>query len=174
MDDRPFDTISEGGASYMGFAVSSLVASAIADKPRYCIAVSGDGAFWMNPQVLTDGIEHGVRGMIVLLDNRRMGAISGLQAAQFGNIHATNDSVAVDYVALSKVIPGLSTHFGGYTRGELRCALEAAYSYDGLSLVHLPVYWSAEGDLGNLGSYGSWNVGNWCEASEREYAKTTI
>lgn len=173
-DDRPFDTISEGGASYMGFAVSSLVASAIADKPRYCIAVSGDGAFWMNPQVLTDGIEHGVRGMIVLLDNRRMGAISGLQAAQFGNIHATNDSVAVDYVALSKVIPGLSTHFGGYTRGELRCALEAAYSYDGLSLVHLPVYWSAEGDLGNLGSYGSWNVGNWCEASEREYAKTTI
>ena len=173
-DDRPFDTMSEGGASYMGFAVSSLVASAIADKPRYSIAVSGDGAFWMNPQVLTDGIEHGVRGMIVLLDNRRMGAISGLQAAQFGNIYATNDAVAVDYVALDKVIPRLSTHFGGHTRDELLDALKAAHAYDGLSLVHVPVYWSADSDLGNLGSYGSWNVGNWCADSEREYAKTTV
>lgn len=153
---------------------SSLVATAIADKPRYSIAVSGDGAFWMNPQVLTDGIEHGARGMIVLLDNRRMGAISGLQAAQFGSIYATNDAVAVDYVALAKVIPGLSTHFGGYTREELQGALAAAHSYDGLSLVHVPVYWSAEGDAGNLGSYGSWNVGNWCADSEREYAKMTI
>jgi len=173
-DDRPFDTMSEGGASYMGFAVSSLVASAIADKPRYSIAVSGDGAFWMNPQVLTDGMEHGVRGMIVLLDNRRMGAISGLQAAQFGNIYATNDAVAVDYVALAKVIPGLSTHFGGYSREELLAALKAAHSYDGLSLVHVPVYWDAGSDVSNLGSYGSWNVGNWCADSEREYAKVTI
>ena len=173
-DDRPFDTMTEGGASYMGFAVSSLVASAIADKPRYCIAVSGDGAFWMNPQVLTDGIEHRVRGMIVLLDNRRMGAISGLQSAQFGNIYATNDAVAVDYVALDKVIPGLSTHFGGHTREELLDALKAAHAYDGLSLVHVPVFWDAESDVSNLGSYGSWNVGNWCADSESEYAKTTV
>ncbi len=112
--------------------------------------------------------------MIVLLDNRRMGAISGLQAAQFGNIYATNDAVAVDYVALAKVIPGLFTQFGGHTREELLTALNAAHSYDGLSLVHVPVHWSTEGDVGNLGSYGSWNVGNWCADSEREYAKTTI
>lgn len=173
-DDRPFDTMSDGGASYMGFAVSSLVAAAMADRPRYGIAVSGDGAFWMNPQVLTDGIEHGARGMIVLLDNRRMGAISGLQAAQFGNIHATNDAVAVDYVALSKVIPGLYTCFGGYGREELQAALKAAHAHDGLSLVHVPVHWGTESDVGNLGSYGSWNVGNWCAESEREYARVTI
>jgi 3D-(3,5/4)-trihydroxycyclohexane-1,2-dione acylhydrolase (decyclizing) len=173
-DDRPFDTMTEGGASYMGFAVSSLVTTAIADKPRYSIAVSGDGAFWMNPQILTDGIEHRTRGMIVLLDNRRMGAISGLQAAQFGNIYATNDAVAVDYVALSKVIPGLFTCFGGYSREELLAALKQAHAYDGLSLVHVPVHWGTDGDVGNLGSYGSWNVGNWCAESEREYARTTI
>jgi 3D-(3,5/4)-trihydroxycyclohexane-1,2-dione acylhydrolase (decyclizing) len=173
-DDGPFDTMSEGGASYMGFAVSSLVASAIADRPRYSIAVSGDGAFWMNPQVLTDGIEHRVRGMIVLLDNRRMGAISGLQAAQFGEIFATNDAVAVDYVALSKVIPGLFTVSGGHSRKELQAALKSAHDYDGLSLVHVPVHWSTDETIGNLGSYGSWNVGNWCEESEREYARTTI
>lgn len=159
----------------MGFAVSSLVTTAIADKPRYSIAVSGDGAFWMNPQVLTDGTEHGVRrGMIVLLDNRRMGAISGLQAAQFGNIYATNDAVAVDYVALAKVIPGLSAHFGGHTRKELLDALKAAYAYDGLSPVHVPVYRDTDGDVDNLGSYGSWNVGIWCAGSEREYTKMTI
>lgn len=82
----------------------------------------------------------------------------------------------MDYVALAKVIPGLSTHFGGYSREELLNALKAAHSYDGLSLVHVPVYWDAGSDVSNLGSYGSWswNVGNWCADCEREYAKVTI
>ena len=53
----------------------------------------------MNPQVLIDGIQHGSRGVIVLLDNRRKRAISGLQRAQYGVDFATNDHVAVDYKA---------------------------------------------------------------------------
>lgn len=53
--DEPLQTITETGASYMGFAVSALLASAIADRPRYGIAFSGDGSFFMNPQVLLDG-----------------------------------------------------------------------------------------------------------------------
>ena len=83
-DDRTGDTFTETGASYMGFAASALLASALADKPRYGIAFCGDGSFMMNPQILIDGVEHGVRGMIVIFDNRRMAAITGLQMAQYG------------------------------------------------------------------------------------------
>src|SRR5262249_9019050 len=75
-DDRTGDTFTESGASYMGFAPSALLASAIADKPRYGIAFCGDGSFMMNPQILIDGVEHGVKGMIVIFDNRRMAAIT--------------------------------------------------------------------------------------------------
>ena len=59
-DDRTGDTFTETGASYMGFAASALLASALADKPRYGIAFCGDGSFMMNPQILIDGVEHGV------------------------------------------------------------------------------------------------------------------
>ena len=83
-DDEPNQTVTETGASYMGFAVSALLASGVAERPRYGIAFSGDGAFFMNPQVLVDGVQHGARGTILLLDNRRMAAISGLQEAQYG------------------------------------------------------------------------------------------
>ena len=34
-DDPPFETFTETGASYMGFAVAALMAAAIADQPRY-------------------------------------------------------------------------------------------------------------------------------------------
>ena len=54
-DDRTGDTFTESGASYMGFAVSALLASAAADRPRYGIAFTGDGSFMMNPQILIDG-----------------------------------------------------------------------------------------------------------------------
>src|SRR5262249_61447989 len=65
-DDRTGDTFTEAGASYMGFAASALLASALADKPRFGIAFSGDGSFMMNPQVLIDAVEHGAHGMIVI------------------------------------------------------------------------------------------------------------
>ncbi len=40
-DDRTGDTFTESGASYMGFAASALLASGLAEKPRYGIAFSG-------------------------------------------------------------------------------------------------------------------------------------
>jgi hypothetical protein len=55
----------------------------MADQRRYLIAFTGDGCFMMNPQILIEGAVHGVRGMIVVFDNRRMGAISSLQTAQY-------------------------------------------------------------------------------------------
>jgi 3D-(3,5/4)-trihydroxycyclohexane-1,2-dione acylhydrolase (decyclizing) len=172
-DDRTGDTFTESGASYMGFAVSALLASAMADKPCYGIAFTGDGSFMMNPQILIDGVEHGVRGMIVIFDNRRMAAITGLQNAQYGAGFRTNDSVAVDYVRLAGAVEGVHAVHGGWTVDELKRALKAAKAYDGLSVVHVPVY-AGEHELAGLGAWGQWNVGNWCQDVQREWLEQDL
>ncbi|MBX2805919.1 MAG: thiamine pyrophosphate-binding protein [Hyphomicrobiales bacterium] len=172
-DDRTGDTYTETGASYMGFSVSALLACAAADNPRYGIAFTGDGSFIMNPQILIDGVEHGVKGMIVLFDNRRMAAISGLQDAQYGNEFRTNDRVPVDYVQLASAVQGVKAVFGGHDADSFRAALDEAGSHHGLSLVHVPVY-AGNDPLGGMGAYGSWNVGNWVEDVQSRYLKQKI
>jgi 3D-(3,5/4)-trihydroxycyclohexane-1,2-dione acylhydrolase (decyclizing) len=172
-DDRTGDTFTESGASYMGFAVSALLASAMADKSRYGIAFTGDGSFMMNPQILIDGVEHGVRGMVVVFDNRRMAAITGLQNAQYGVGFRTNDGVAVDYVRLAGAVEGVHAVHGGWTVDELKRALKAAKAFDGLSVVHVPVY-AGEHELAGLGAWGQWNVGNWCEDVQREWLEQDL
>jgi 3D-(3,5/4)-trihydroxycyclohexane-1,2-dione acylhydrolase (decyclizing) len=167
-DDRTGDTFTEAGASYMGFAPSALLASALAETPRYGIAFCGDGSFMMNPQILIDGVEHGVRGMIVIFDNRRMAAISALQLSQYGREFRANDSVAVDYVALAGAVAGVKAVHGGWSMAELEQALKSAHNHSGLSVVHVPVYCGPD-ELGGLGAWGEWNVGNWCENVQRTW-----
>ena len=163
-DDSPGWTFTETGASYMGFPVSALLATGLAppSKKFYGMAFTGDGSFMMNPQILIDGVQHGARGCILLLDNRRMGAISGLQFAQYGKDYATNDSVNVDYVALASSVKGVKALHGGYSAKELLASLKKAHKYDGLSLIHVPVYFGRD-ELGGMGAFGRWNVGNWCD-----------
>ncbi len=172
-DSDPFQTITESGASYMGFAVSALLAAAAADNPRYMIAFTGDGSFMMNPQILIDAMAHGVRAMIVIFDNRRMGAISSLQNAQYGRDFGTNDNVAVDFVAMANSVSGVKGFFGGFSLPELNETLNAARMHEGLAVVHVPVHWGEEPESG-MGSYGRWNVGPWVGDVERQYADQII
>ncbi len=172
-DDTSGDTFTESGASYMGFAVSALLASAIVDDPRYGIAFTGDGSFMMNPQVLIDAVEHGATGMIVLFDNRRMAAITGLQEAQYEHEFRTNDGVAVDYVAMASAVEGVKALSGGNNVPDLQAALYEARGHDGLSFVHVKVY-SGDNPLGGMGAYGSWNVGNWVEDVQARYIEQQI
>jgi 3D-(3,5/4)-trihydroxycyclohexane-1,2-dione acylhydrolase (decyclizing) len=62
---------------------------------------------------------------------------------------------------------------GGDTLDTLRAALEEASAHDGLSVVHVPVYAGTAAD-GGLGTYGSWNVGNWCTDVQARYSQTDI
>jgi 3D-(3,5/4)-trihydroxycyclohexane-1,2-dione acylhydrolase (decyclizing) len=172
-DDRTGDTFTEAGASYMGFAASALLGSALADNPRYGIAFSGDGSFMMNPQILIDAVAHGVKGMVVIFDNRRMAAITGLQEAQYGAGFATSDDVAVDYVRLAASVEGVRAVFGGDDETSLEKALAEAYRHDGLSVVHVPVYFG-DHELGGLGAWGQWNVGNWCEDVQRTWIEQDL
>ena len=161
-DDQPGQTFTETGASYMGFAVSALLATGVASKPFYGLALTGDGSFTMNPQILIDGSQHGARGCILLLDNGRMGAITGLQEAQFGTGFATWNTLQVDYLRWAGAIPGLLALDGGRNPETLQAALEQAGKHLGLTLIHVPVYYGPD-PLGGMGVYGRWNVGNWSE-----------
>ena len=172
-DMMPGETYTESGASYMGFGVSALLAQALAEKGRYGIAFTGDGSFMMNPQVLIDGVEHGIHGTILLMDNRRMAAISSLQKDQYGRDWRTHDSVAVDYVRLASSVSGVVAFDGGTTIESLQEALATAHAHKGLSLVHVPVYFGPD-EAGAMGAYGRWNVGNWCEDVQNDWAKTLI
>ncbi len=164
---------SESGASYMGFASSAVIAGGLANEKFYGVALTGDGSFMMNPQVLIDAVHTGTKGCIVILDNRRMGAISSLQLDQYGNDFATSDMVAVDYVSMANSFAGVQGIFGGYSAADLRSALHAAGKYDGLSVVHVPIYFGSDPD-GGMGSYGRWNVGPWVAEAEKLIAKARI
>ena len=161
-DDKPGQTFTETGASYMGFAVSALLATGAASRPFYALALTGDGSFTMSPQILIDGVEHKAHGCILLLDNGRMGAITGLQNDQYGQGFATWNTLQVDYLAWARAVPSLLALDGGRTPGSLAAALEQAGSHPGLALIHVPVYFGPD-PLGGMGVYGRWNVGNWCE-----------
>jgi len=164
-NEKPGQTITETGASYMGFSVSALLASGTARKPFYGLAFTGDGSFTMNPQVLIDGAEHGARGCILLLDNGRMAAISGLQEAQYQQEFATADHVQVDYLQWAAAVQGVKALEGGSTTDELFHALDEARQYEGLSLIRVKVYYGKD-EMGGMGVYGRWNVGNWCDDTQ--------
>jgi len=172
-DDSPGETYTESGASYMGFAVSALVAGGMSEAPEYTMAFTGDGSFMMNPQVLIDAVEHGANGMIVIFDNRRMAAISGLQMAQYENDFRTNDSVSVNYVQMASAVSGVRAVDGSGDTQSLERALTEASEHDGLSVVYVPVYAGTD-ERGGMGAYGSWNVGNWCEDVQKRWHSQDI
>jgi 3D-(3,5/4)-trihydroxycyclohexane-1,2-dione acylhydrolase (decyclizing) len=111
--------------------------------------------------------------MLVIFDNRRMAAITGLQMAQYDQEFRTNDRVAVDYVKLASAVSGVKALHGGWSVAELQAALEQAQVHDGLSVLHVPVY-AGENPLGGLGAWGEWNVGNWCDAVQGEWLQQTL
>lgn len=165
-DNEPGKTFTETGASYMGFAVSAVLASAAREDSPYFLAFSGDGSFLMNPQILVDGVEYGAKGCILIFDNNRMGAITGLQIDQYGEQFATWHTRSVDYLQMAKSMPGVLAISGGCSPVELKTALDEAFAHAGLSVIHIPVYFGTD-PLGSLGVFGRWNVGNWVEKTQQ-------
>lgn len=172
-DEQPGRTFTDTGASYMGFAVSAVLASAIPKSPPYFLAFSGDGSFTMNPQILVDGVEHGACGCLLIFDNNRMAAISGLQNAQYEHEFATWNAQSIDYTKWAQSIPGVLALDGGASLQELTAALDQAYRHQGLSLIHIPVYYGPD-PLGGMGVFGRWNVGNWVQDTQALRHKTGL
>jgi 3D-(3,5/4)-trihydroxycyclohexane-1,2-dione acylhydrolase (decyclizing) len=164
-DEDPGLTFTETGASYMGFAVSALLATGTSRQPFFGLAFTGDGSLTMNPQILIDGVEHGAIGCILLLDNGRMAAISGLQKDQYGYEFATSNTVQVDYLAWARAVNGILALDAGKSLESLVSALNQARQHSGLSIIRVKVYYGSN-ELGGMGVYGRWNVGNWCEDTQ--------
>lgn len=163
----------ESGSSYMGFAASAVLAGGISNEKFYAVAVTGDGSFVMNPQILIDAVHTKTSGCIVVLDNRRMGAISSLQNDQYANAFATSDQVVVDFAAMAGAVDGVLGLYGGTSPEEFHAALAKASTHVGLTLIHVPVYFGDEVGAG-LGSYGRWNVGPWSHDVEDLISKGEI
>jgi 3D-(3,5/4)-trihydroxycyclohexane-1,2-dione acylhydrolase (decyclizing) len=102
-----------------------------------------------------------------------MAAITGLQLAQYGEGFRTGDKVAVDYVRLASAVAGVKAVHGGFAREDLRAALKEAHAHAGLSVVHVPVYCGPH-ELGGLGAWGEWNVGNWCADVQRAWIEQDL
>jgi 3D-(3,5/4)-trihydroxycyclohexane-1,2-dione acylhydrolase (decyclizing) len=171
--DREGWFYTDSGASYMGFAASAVLAGGLADKPFYSVALTGDGSFVMNPQVLLDAAHTGTKGCVVVFDNRRMAAISSLQTAQYGVEFETADGVVVDYVAWAKGVRGVNGIGPIWTSEELQVALNDAYSFAGLTLIHVPVYFGSD-PRGSLGAFGRWNVGPWVGETQKLVMKGSL
>ena len=142
-------------------AAHAATALRVATGERAAVVTAiGPGSFLMNPQALVDGVVHGARGMIIVLDNRRMGAISALQEAQYGKAYATYDDATIDYVALASAIDGVTATSGDGGASALVSALDDVYGAGGVGLVHDPVYYGTAPE-GSVDSFGRWNVGPW-------------
>ena len=172
--DESFDlSFTDGGASYMGFGASALLATALSPDAPYSLSVVGDGSFLMNPQSLVDGVVHGARGAIVVLDNRRMGAISGLQEAQYGKAYGTFDDAVIDYVGLASSIEGVRAVSGAGGAEQLVEALDQVFEHGGVGLVHVPVYYGDD-PQGSIEAFGRWNVGNWVAETQALRHRTSL
>jgi len=93
--------------------------------------------------------------------------------AQYGKEFRTNDAVPVDYVQLASAVGGVKAIHGGWTTDELKAALEQAHAHQGLSVLHVPVY-AGEDPLSELGAWGEWNVGNWCENVQDQWLQQDL
>ena len=172
--DESFDlSFTDGGASYMGFGASALLATALSADAPYSLSVVGDGSFLMNPQSLVDGVVHGARGAVVVLDNRRMGAISGLQEAQYGKAYGTFDDAVIDYVGLASSIEGVQAVSGAGGAEQLVEALDRVFEHGGVGLVHVPVYYGDD-PQGSIEAFGRWNVGNWVAETQALRHRTSL
>jgi 3D-(3,5/4)-trihydroxycyclohexane-1,2-dione acylhydrolase (decyclizing) len=78
----------------------------------------------------------------------------------------TADGVAVDYVGWAKAVPGVNGIGPVWSPQELESALGEADRFDGLTLIHVPVYFGDD-PHGSLGAFGRWNVGPWVHETQR-------
>ena len=102
-----------------------------------------------------------------------MSAISSLQSVQYGVEFATWDEAVVNFAALDKVVEGLTGIDGSGGVAGLRSALDTASRHDGVSIIHVPVYYGPD-PLGGLGAHGSWNVGPWVPETQQHRHQSPI
>jgi acetolactate synthase-1/2/3 large subunit len=116
----------------MGYAVPAAVAAKLAEPDRTVVAVAGDGGFLMTGQEIETAVRYGVHIKVVVFRNGIHGTIAMHQAQTLGRIAGTEIG-AVDVAAFARSLG--AEGFTASTPGELRSALEAATSFEGVVIV---------------------------------------
>jgi acetolactate synthase-1/2/3 large subunit len=136
------------GLAGMGIALPTAIAAKLVHPERKVVAVSGDGGFLMNCQELETAARLGLPVVNVIWENRQFGSIVWKQDNKFGR-HFGVDFTNPDFVALAEAfnVPG----FRCEEVGDFARHLQTALSLDGPSLVVVPVDYSIDISLEQLG-----------------------
>lgn len=81
---RPDSLIGSMGFGPMGFGVAGALGAKLAAPHRPCVAVVGDGAFWMHANVLATAYEYAIPAVYVVWNNYAYASIRGLQRGYLG------------------------------------------------------------------------------------------
>jgi acetolactate synthase-1/2/3 large subunit len=107
---RPDSLIGSMGFGPMGFGVAGALGAKLAAPDRPCVAVVGDGAFWMHANVLATAYEYNIPVVYVVWNNYAYASIRGLQRGYLGGRELatdfrdpqTNAPYNPDFVALAR------------------------------------------------------------------------
>jgi TPP-dependent 2-oxoacid decarboxylase len=115
----------------MGFAVPAAVGAEIADPKLRPLVIVGDGAFQMTGMELSTAVRHGLRPIVVVLNNRGYGTERHMQDGPY------NDVLQWQYSRIPEVL-GAGKGFIVETEGQLEAALTGALAYtESFSLIEV-------------------------------------
>jgi len=98
------------GFGPMGFGVAGVLGAKLAAPDRPCVAVVGDGAFFMHASVLGTAVEYDIPVVWVVWNNYAYASIRGLQRGYLGGRElatdfkhpATGEPYNPDFVAMAR------------------------------------------------------------------------
>src|SRR5215212_3193431 len=88
---RPDSVIGSMGFGPMGFGVAGVLGAKLAAPERPCVAVVGDGAFFMHASVLGTAVEYQLPVIWVVWNNYAYASIRGLQRGYLGGRELATD-----------------------------------------------------------------------------------
>lgn len=124
----PAWTLSSAYYATMGYAVPAATGAGRADPERRPIVLVGDGAFLMTGLEVLSAVFHGVKPIVIVVDNKGYGTQRPMMDGPFNNIPLLR----------SEILPtafGAGKGFLCGTEGELDAALKEATSQDDLFII---------------------------------------
>ncbi len=156
---RPDSLIGSMGFGPMGFGVGGALGAKLAAPDRPCVAVVGDGAFWMHANVLATAFEYNIPVVYVVWNNYAYASIRGLQRGYLGGRElatdfrdpATQAPYNPDFAALARAagVEGVQVGKAADLAGAIRAALATQRPY--------VIDANIAGDL-NPGGAGVWEL----------------
>jgi acetolactate synthase-1/2/3 large subunit len=132
---RPDSLIGCMGFGPMGFGVAGVLGAKLAAPDRPCVAVVGDGAFFMHASVLGTAVEYDIPVVWVVWNNYAYASIRGLQRGYLGGRELatdfkhpkTGEPYNPDFAAMARAagIEGVSVDRPGDLGDAVRAAIAA-------------------------------------------------